>query len=306
MNLRFSVITPSFCQGRFIERTIQSVLDQKSSNIEIDYVICDGGSQDETIEILKRYEDQIRWVSEPDKGQADAVNKGIAMSSGDIIAWINSDDVYYPGAFDTVRAIFEAHPDVLAIYGDADHIDEEDQFLEDYPTEAWNYERLIETCFLCQPAVFFRRSLIERFGNLDDSLKYCMDYELWLRLGKHISFHYLPQKLAGSRLYKDNKTLGQRIAVHYEINEMFCRNLGKVPDKWIFGYAHAKVEETLNLDRADVGQNLTFVNNLIYHSLWAFWHWNHGISLKAMGRIGFWWLWSRMAWIKFLLARKKL
>lgn len=306
MNLRFSVVTPSFYQGRFIERTIQSVLVQKSSNIEIDYVVCDAGSNDQTLEILKRYEDKIRWISEPDQGQADAVNKGIKMTMGDIIAWINSDDVYYSGAFEAVRAIFEAHPDVMAIYGDADHIDELDRVIEAYPTESWNYERLIETCFLCQPAVFFRRSLIETFGNLDASLKYCMDYELWLRWGKHISFYYLPQKLAGSRLYKDNKTLGQRIAVHYEINEMFRRNFGKVPEKWIFGYAHVKIEEDLNLDRTNIGQNLKFVHALAYNSLWAFWHWNHKISLKALGKVGFWWLWSRISWFKFLLSGRKL
>jgi glycosyltransferase involved in cell wall biosynthesis len=306
VNLRFSVVTPSFYQGRFIERTIQSVLAQKSSNIEIDYVICDAGSKDETLEVLKFYEDQVRWVSEPDKGQADAVNKGIAMTTGDIIAWINSDDIYYPGAFEAVRAIFEAHPDVLALYGDADHIDEQDEFLEAYPTESWNYERLRETCFLCQPAVFFRRSLVERFGGLDDSLKYCMDYDLWLRWGKYISFHYLPQKLAGSRLYKNNKTLGQRIAVHYEINEMFRCKFGKVPEKWIFGYAHVKVEETFNLDRTKVRQNLRFVDFLIYNSLWAFWHWNHWISLEALSKIGFWWFGSRIAWLKFLVLLKRL
>lgn len=305
MSLRFSVITPSFCQGRFIERTIQSVLAQKSSDIEIDYVVCDAGSLDETLEILKLYENKIRWVSEPDKGQADAVNKGIGMTTGDIIAWINSDDIYYPGAFEAARAVFEAHPDVLAVYGDADHIDEQDQVLEAYPTEAWNYEQLIETCFLCQPAVFFRRTLVEKLGGLDASLKYCMDYELWLRWGKHISFYYLPQTLAGSRLYKDNKTLGQRIAVHYEINEMFRHKFGNVPDKWIFGYAHVKVEETLHLDRTDICQNLKFVNRLAYNSLGAFWHWNHWISIKALGKIGFWWFWSRISWLKFLLLGKK-
>lgn len=305
MSLQFSVITPSFCQGRFLERTIQSVLAQKSPNIEIDYIVCDAESLDETLEILKLYEDKIHWISEPDKGQADAVNKGIAMTTGDIIAWINSDDTYYPGAFEAVKAVFEANPNVLAVYGDADHIDEQDQVMEAYPTEEWNYERLRETCFLCQPAVFFRRSLVERFGGLDASLKYCMDYELWLRWGRHSSFYYLPQKLAGSRLYKDNKTLGQRIAVHYEINEMFRHKFKNVPDKWLFGYAHVKVEETLHLDRTDVRQNLTFVNALVYNSLWAFWHWNHWISLKALGRISFWWFWSRISWLKYQLYSKK-
>jgi glycosyltransferase involved in cell wall biosynthesis len=305
VSLRFSVITPSFCQGRFIERTIQSVLAQKSPNIEIDYVVCDAGSLDETLEILKLYEDKIRWLSEPDKGQADAVNKGIAMTTGDIIAWINSDDIYYSGTFEAVRVVFEANPNVLAVYGDADHIDEQNQVIEAYPTEPWNYERLRETCFLCQPAVFFRRSLVEKLGGLDASLKYCMDYELWLRWGRHTSFYYLPQKLAGSRLYKDNKTLGQRIAVHYEINEMFYHKFKNVPDKWIFGYAHVKVEETLRLDRTDVRQNLTFVNALAYTSLWAFWHWNHWISPKVLGRIGFWWFWSRISWLKYQLSSKK-
>lgn len=306
MSLRFSVITPSFCQGRFIERTIQSVLAQKSTDLEIDYVICDAVSNDQTLEILQRYEDQIRWVSEPDHGQADAVNKGIAMTTGEIIAWINSDDIYYSGAFEAVKAVFEANPNVLAIYGDADHIDQQDQVMEAYPTEVWNYQRLIETCFLCQPAVFFRRSLVEKFGGLDASLKYCMDYELWLRWGKHISFYYLPQKLAGSRLYQDNKTLGQRIPVHYEINEMFRHKFKSVPDKWIFGYAHVKVEETLHLDRKDVSQNLRFVNALISNSLWAFWHWNHGISLKAFRTIGLWWFSSMLSWFKVLVLRKKL
>lgn len=305
MNLRFSVVTPSFCQGRFIERTIQSVLAQKSSYLEIDYLICDGGSNDETLEILKRYEDQIRWVSEPDKGQADAVNKGIAMTKGDIIAWINSDDIYYPGTFEAVKAVFEANPEVMAVYGDADHIDEQDQFLEDYPTEPWNYDQLKEICFLCQPAVFFRRSLVEKLGGLDASLKYCMDYELWLRWGKNTSFYYLPKKLSGSRLYKDNKTLGQRIAVHYEINDMFRRNFRKVPDKWIFGYAHVKVEETLNLDRSDFNQNLQFINAVISNSLWSFWHWNRWISLQACSRMGFWWLAPKISRFKFLSFLKK-
>ena len=305
MSLQFSVITPSFCQGRFIERTIQSVLAQKSPQIEIDYVVCDAGSLDETLEILKLYEDKIRWISEPDNGQADAVNKGIAMTTGDIIAWINSDDIYYTGTFEAVRAVFEANPNVLVIYGDADHIDEQDQVIEAYPTEEWNYERLRETCFLCQPTVFFRRSLLEKLGGLDACLKYCMDYELWLRWGRHTSFYYLPQKLAGSRLYEDNKTLGQRIAVHYEINEMFHHKFKNVPNKWIFGYAHVKVEETLHLDRTDVSQNLTFVNALAYNSLWAFWHWNHWISPKALGRIGFWWFWARISWLKYQFSSKK-
>ncbi|NJR49734.1 MAG: glycosyltransferase [Leptolyngbyaceae cyanobacterium CSU_1_3] len=287
VSLKFSVITPSYSQGRFIERTIQSVLNQDVSDME--YVVCDGGSKDETVEILKRYEDRLRWVSEPDRGQADAVNKGLAMTKGEIIAWINSDDVYYPDAFKQVQAIFEAHPEVEIIYGNADYIDEYDRIIEPYQTEAWDYKRLTRICYLCQPAVFFRRSLVEKYGELDISLDYCMDYELWLRYGKHTSFYYLSKNLAASRLYKTNKTLGQRLAVCTEINDMLRREIGIVPSHWIFCYSHVKLEQTLNLDRTQPEQNRQFINKLVETSLWSYWHWKSWISPKGIAKILLWW-----------------
>ncbi|NJL47129.1 MAG: glycosyltransferase [Leptolyngbyaceae cyanobacterium SM2_5_2] len=241
MTLTFSVITPSYNQGQFIERTIQSVLSQ--DGVVLEYLVCDGGSSDQTIDVLRQYQHRLRWVSEPDGGQADAVNKGIEQTTGDIIAWLNSDDVYYPAALSRVQHIFETHPEVQVVYGDAYHIDENDGVIELYPTASWDYQTLKEVCFLCQPATFFRRQLVEKHGLLDISLKFCMDYELWLRYGKITNFFYLPQVLAGSRLYQDTKTLGQRVAVHYEINEMMVSKFTFSPEKWVLAYASVLVED---------------------------------------------------------------
>ena len=106
MIMKFSVVTPSYNQGIFIERTLESVARQRDSGLEIEHVVFDGGSQDETVSILQKQGDRIRWVSEKDKGQTDAVNKGIRATDGEIIAWLNSDDVYYPGAFRKVSDYF--------------------------------------------------------------------------------------------------------------------------------------------------------------------------------------------------------
>jgi glycosyltransferase involved in cell wall biosynthesis len=296
MNLKFSVITPSFSQGRFIERTIQSVLSQNISDIE--YVICDGGSNDETIEILQKYNDKIRWVSEPDRGQADAVNKGITMTTGDIIAWINSDDIYSPGTFEVVKKIFETHPEIEAIYGHADWIDEKDNILQPFPTESWDYKRLKYNCFLCQPSVFFRRSLVENHGYLDSSLEYCMDYELWLRYGKYVSFYEVQQKFASSRMYKTNKTLGKRLPAHYEINLMLKQKFGIVPENWILAYTLIKVEETTKFDKFDDTQVKDFTKALILTSLIEIWIFNKFILPKMLLKMLFWWCFPNLSWFR--------
>jgi glycosyltransferase involved in cell wall biosynthesis len=272
MTNSISVITPSFQQGKFIERTVQSVINQQIVGIE--YLVCDGGSEDETLSILQKYSDVLSWISEPDKGQADAVNKGLAMTQGDIIAWINSDDIYYPQALKRILDFFETNPRISVVYGQADWIDEFDNVIAPYPIRSWNYTELTKECYLCQPAVFFRRSLIERLGNLNIDLQYCMDYELWLRYGQTVSFAYLPVKLAGSRLYASNKTFAGRLAAHHEANYMLKETLGYSTQHWIFEYSKLQVEDSVGSDAA----NFIVVIKLLICAINNCWH----LNKKAM------------------------
>ncbi len=272
MNLRLSIVTPSYNQGRFIERTIKSVLDQDYKPSE--YFVFDGGSQDETVSILEKYDEHIDWSSEPDKGQTDAVNKGLKKATGDVIGWLNSDDIYYPGCFKAVMCVFEQNPDVEVVYGNAYHIDEQDHDFESYYTEDWNVERLKENCFICQPTVFFRKSVVERFGLLDESLNFCMDYEYWLRLALvGLKFKRLDQYLAGSRLYEENKTLGERVKVHAEINDMLKKKLGAVPERWLSNYAHVMVDTNTTIKR----ESIIFPFVLPWYLLRASWRWERDI-----------------------------
>jgi len=283
-HLDVCVVTPSFEQGAFIERTVRSVLDQ---DVDVDYLVVDGGSTDETLDVLRRYDGRLRFVSEPDRGQADAVNKGIAATRGAIVGWLNSDDVYAPGALVRVRRAFAEHPDADVVYGRADHIDADDRVIEPYPTEEWDPERLAEVCFLCQPATFLRRAAIERHGLLNVGLRYCMDYEYWLRLSRAgARFLHLPETLAGSRLHQATKTLGQRIPVHAEMNTMLRRRLGAVPDRWLSNWAHAVLgERGVTHERTPV----RFAIAVSLLSWWAALRWNRRIS-PSLWRLTWGWI----------------
>lgn len=283
----FTIVTPSFNQGRFIRRTIESVLSQDFRSLE--YIICDGGSRDETVSILKTFGDSIRWVSDPDRGQAHAVNKGLAAARGEVVGWLNSDDVYCSGALQSVHDIFIKNPEVDILYGMADHIDEYDNVTEPYYNEEWDYERLKEICFICQPAVFFRRSVIDKFGMLDENLRYCMDYEYWLRIGKDSPFYYLKQKLAGSRLYKDTKTLGSAVGVHEEILRMLRQKIGEIPDNWIFAHAHV-VARDKGLRQGSPAEDFRFVMKVISVSVSDSFRLRHSVPFPMIKTIGSWFI----------------
>lgn len=235
-----SIVTPSYQQGRFIERTLESVARQGG---DVEHIVMDGGSTDGTAAILERWRDRISFSSDPDGGQAAAINAGIARARGEVLAYLNSDDVYYEGAIAAAVDAFERNPSADVVYGDAVHIDADDRVVGTYPVEEWSIERLKMVCFLCQPAVFFRRRVIEQFGPFDARLNYCMDYEYWLRLGlRGARFVHLPMRLAASRIHDATKTRTYPRETHTEINDMLRRTIGSVPDNWLWNYAHAVLD----------------------------------------------------------------
>jgi glycosyltransferase involved in cell wall biosynthesis len=291
--LSVTIITPSFNQGQFLERTIRSVLEQKTGDPRftgrLEHWVIDGGSRDDSVEILRRYSGHLQWISEKDRGHPDAVNKGLARATGDIIGWLNSDDIFYPGAVARAVDFLERHPDIDVVYGEGHHIDEHDRYLETYPTEDWNFERLKEHCFLCQPAVFFRRSVAERFGPLDVQWHYALDYEYWLRLGKNgARFARIGAVLAATRLHAATKTLGSRVKVHSENNDMLVALFGRVPDRWLFNYAHAVLD-----DRGVPRGTPRYSVEVAVRSWAAALRWNHRISF-AMLRLSCRWIASAL------------
>lgn len=202
-----SIVTPSFNQARFIEEAILSVQAQDYPFIE--HIIIDGASTDETLAILKKHENtfNLRWISEPDEGHADAVNKGFALAQGEIIGWLNSDDVYFDKkTISAVVSAFQEHPEADIVYGDCAYIWEDGTILKVQCVPGFRYSRLQRGCFLEQPAVFFRKHVVDKH-KLDKSLKIGIDYEYWLRLGKQYKFYKIPRILAADRNH------GERISI---------------------------------------------------------------------------------------------
>jgi len=216
----FSIVTPSYNQGQFLAETIESVIGQEG-DFYIDYIIVDGGSEDNSLEIIRHYSALLqrgewpiacrgitfRWMSEKDNGQTDALMKGFRLAQGEIFAWLNSDDTYRPGALKTVADFFRIHPDAGLLYGDAHYCDTAGAIIGTYRTEEFDLEKLASANIICQPAAFFRRSAFEAVGGLDETLHFAMDYDLWIRIGRRFSCHYIPQLLATYRLHETSKTV---------------------------------------------------------------------------------------------------
>jgi glycosyltransferase involved in cell wall biosynthesis len=191
--VRVSIVTPCYNSAATLEATIQSVLGQTYPHIE--YIIMDGGSTDATAEIAARYRDRLLFVSERDRGQSDAINKGWQRSTGQIVAWLNADDQYLPDTVEQAVTWFNQHPETMWLYGTAESIDERGQpFAYRNYRDTWDYAALTAIgCYINQPSVFLRRQVLDEFGYIETALHFCMDYEYWLRIGQTYPAQYVPQ-----------------------------------------------------------------------------------------------------------------
>lgn len=204
-----SIVTPSFQQVEYLEQTIRSVLAQDYPDME--YIVVDGGSTDGSVDVIRRYENQLTaWVSEPDAGQTDAINKGFSMASGEILAWLNSDDLLYPGAVSAAVDYLQANPEIGLVYGDADYINEEGEVIGRFPAAQTDYRRLMRGyVHIPQQAAFFRAAIWDKVGPLDPSFYFAMDYDLWVRIAAVAPIHYRPECWAAFRLHQTAKSISE-------------------------------------------------------------------------------------------------
>jgi glycosyltransferase involved in cell wall biosynthesis len=216
-----SIVTPSYNQAQFVEDTLRSVLAQDYPHIE--YIVIDGASSDGSPDIIARYASRLAyWTSEPDQGQAEAINKGFQRARGDIVAWLNSDDVYLPGAVSRAVQAFAAHPQAGFVFGDALTIDAQGHPLSMLRFGEWGLDELLRFRIICQPAVFMRRAVLQQSGGLDQSYHFMLDHNLWLRLARLAPPQYIgsgdfnPLALARHHAAAKNLTMTRRAAEEIE------------------------------------------------------------------------------------------
>jgi len=229
---RVSIVTPSYNQVLFIEETIRSVLLQGYPNLE--YIIIDGGSTDGSAEIIRKYQDWLAyWASEPDNGQADAINKGFAKGTGEIFGWQNSDDTYAPGAFRKAAEVLVAHPEVDLVFGNMKYIDSAGRVIREIRyTPFSRFCLLWEGMNLFNGAAFWRRSLHERMGGLDPHLNFVMDFEFFLRASKVGKFKFVREHLGNFRIHPEGKSSGssaQWWAESKSVRDQYIGSLGLAP-----------------------------------------------------------------------------
>ncbi len=221
---KIAMVTPSFNSEKTITKAIESILNQNYPNL--DYVVMDGGSQDKTVEIAKRYEPCLRIISEKDKGQSHAINKGFRVVQGEIAGWLNADDWLLPGSLEFIAQAFQQRPHVVAIYGDGCIEDRNENLLRMSGVQPYELWRLIHSRnFIEQQSCFFRKDIFDAIGGVDENLHYVMDWDLWIRLGLKGDLEYIPHTLSTRLEVPENKTQSGHFKRLKEIYTM-CHKYG--------------------------------------------------------------------------------
>jgi len=206
-----SIITPSFNQAAYLEQTIRSVLNQDYPRIE--YIVIDGGSTDDSVAVIKKYADKLAyWVSEKDRGQADAINKGFSRATGDIVAWLNSDDYYLAGTVGAAAKVFEEHPEVALVYANMLAVDGDGKTFNTLTYKQLSLEDLLCFQIIGQPAVFMRRSALQAAGELDPVFHFMLDHHLWIRIAQREKILHVNQTWAAARYHAEAKNIAQAAA----------------------------------------------------------------------------------------------
>lgn len=245
---KISIVTPSFNQGEFLEKTINSVLDQGYAPIE--YIVMDGGSNDGSVEIIRRYADRLTyWESEKDRGQSHAINKGFARATGDIFAWLNSDDRLEPGALRAVAAAAAAHPDAGVFVGAGRKMDRDGR--ENYYKEPRDLSfeglcRWMDGNNFMQPSCFFRKSVWDACGPLDEGVHIALDVDLWLRMVKHTRFQRIDRLLSTATFHENAKTAALRHRMVVDCALVIYKNGGETDAR---RYLDTMADRLVHLER---------------------------------------------------------
>jgi glycosyltransferase involved in cell wall biosynthesis len=218
---KVSIVTPSYQQAAFLEQTMRSVLEQDYPNIE--YLVIDGGSTDGSVEIIQHYAGRLAyWMTERDSGQAEAINKGFRRATGDIVAWVNSDDYYLSGAVRQAVAALEANPELGFVYADVLAVDGEGRQVNRMRYGDWGLDGLLSFRMIGQPSVFMRRSVLNQAGLLRDDMGYLLDHDLWLRMAARAPVKYVPEMWSAARYHTAAKNVAQ--------TEKFCQEAYRVAE----------------------------------------------------------------------------
>jgi glycosyltransferase involved in cell wall biosynthesis len=266
----FSIVTPSYNQAAFLAETIESVLSQ-DGNFMIEYLVIDGGSTDKSIDIIKHYFDQVvsgnwelhcngitmNWTSKPDNGQADAINQGMQRSTGDIFSYINSDDVYFPGAFQQIAQAFSTFPDADFIYGDGDVIDSQGNLQWEWLSRPYDHKLMNSyhflwndfTNYIMQQSTFWSKKAYKAIGGFDESFHYALDVEYWIRAGEAgLTLQHIPHKVGKFRLIPGTKSLSSLTAFWGDYLEIFRRYWGSRKMTIFFTYYYYNLAKQYDFD----------------------------------------------------------